>query len=262
MQDGLACILSLRQEYRMSLKEDVFAYVKKTYHVEPDYPFPTAPEYPVLRHRDSRKWFALIMDVPRDRLGLPGQERVDVINLKCSSALSGSLRMQAGILPAYHMHRDNWITVLLDGTVPLSDLCPLIDISFSLTADKKERRRHTNWLCPANPRYYDLEKALRESEDGTFLWKQSSKVKVGDTVYLYVAAPVSAISYKCRAVEVDIPWRYRDQNVSMTHVMRLKLVKRYRKPVGREVMKAHGVTTVRGPRFMPESLIEELDGKS
>ena len=245
----------------MSLKEAVFAYVKETYHVEPDYPFSTAPEYPVLRHPDSRKWFALVMDVPRNRLGLEGEERVDVINLKCSVALSGSLRSQPGILPAYHMHRDSWITVLLDGTVPLSDLCPLIDISFNLTSSQKERKKHTNWLCPANPRYYDLEKALRESEDKTFLWKQSSRVQVGDTVYLYVAAPVSAILYKCRAVEVDIPWQYRDQNVSMTHVMRLKLVRRYKKPVGREVMKAHGVTTVRGPRTMPDSLIEELEGK-
>jgi len=245
----------------MSLKEAVFTYVKETYHVEPDYPFSTAPKYPVLRHPDSRKWFALVMDVPRDRLGLTGSERVDVINLKCSAALSGSLREQDGILPAYHMHRDSWITVLLDGTVPFSDLCPLIDISFNLTSSQTERKKHTNWLCPANPKYYDLEKALRESADKTFLWKQSSKVKVGDTVYLYVAAPVSAIAYKCRAIEVDIPWRYRDQNVSMIHVMRLKLVKRYKKPVGREVMKAHGVTTVRGPRYMPDSLIEELEGK-
>ena len=84
----------------MSLKEAVFAYVKETYHVEPDYPFSTAPEYPVLRHPGSRKWFALVMDVPRNRLGLKGEERVDVINLKCSAAFSGSLRSQPGILPA------------------------------------------------------------------------------------------------------------------------------------------------------------------
>ena len=245
----------------MSAKDKVFAYVKKTYRVEPDYPFSTAPEYPVLRHRDNRKWFALIMDVPRDRLGLEGTDRVDVINLKCSAAMAASLRTQPGILPAYHMHRDSWITVLLDGTVTSEDLFTLIDISFQLTADKKQRKSHTNWLVPANPKYYDLEAALRDSPDGSFLWKQSSRVKKGDTVYLYVAAPVSGIGYKCRAVEVDIPYRYADKNVRMTHVMRLKLVKRYRKPLGRDVMRDHGVTTVRGPRYMPESLIEELEGK-
>ena len=123
----------------MTVKEQLFTYVREQYGVEPDYPFSTAPEYPVLRHTGSRKWFALLMDVPRDRLGLKGTERVDVINLKCDT-MSGALRMQPGILPAYHMHRDSWITVLLDGTVPAEDIYPLIDLSYHLTSVKPKKR--------------------------------------------------------------------------------------------------------------------------
>ena len=123
----------------MTVKEQIFAYVREQYGVEPDYPFSVAPEYPVLRHIGSRKWFALLMDVPRDRLGLKGTERVDVINLKCDT-MSGALRMQSGILPAYHMHRDSWITVLLDGTVPPEEIYPLIDLSYTLTAPKRKYR--------------------------------------------------------------------------------------------------------------------------
>ena len=241
------------------VKEQVFDYAKKTYGVAPDYPFPTAPDYPVLRHPGHRKWFALIMDVPRSRLGLSGEERVEILNLKCSPAMAGSLRQQDGILPAYHMNRDSWISVLLDGTVPMEDICPLIDLSFQLTDEKKHRTQKTNWLVPANPKYYDLEAALKASPDRSFLWKQSSRVAVGDIVYIYVAAPVSGIRYKCRALEVDIPYRYQSELVSMSRVMRLKLVKRYRKAIGRETLKAHGVTTVRGPRYMPQSLIEEIE---
>lgn len=241
------------------MKEAIFAYVKQTYQVEPDYPFPNAPTCPVLRHRDSRKWFALLMDVPRSRLGLPGEERVDILNLKCAPAMAGSLRTQPGILPAYHMNRDSWISVLLDGTVPLSDILPLIDLSFQLTADKKRRRAGpVSWLVPANPKYYDLEAALRESPDRTFLWKQSSRVAVGDTVYLYVAAPVSGIQYKCSAVEVDLPWHQADRQIRIRQVMRLKLETTYRPPIGLDLLRTHGVKTVRGPRYMPESLIEDL----
>ena len=244
-----------------SIKQQVFEYVKKTYKIKPDYPFPIAPSYPVLRHPDNRKLFALIMDVPRNRLGLDGEEQVDILNLKCSAALSGSLREQPGILPAYHMHRDSWVTVLLDGTVPVEDICPLIDLSFTLTADQKNRKVKKNWLVPANPKYYDLPAAIAASPDGSFLWKQSSAVKAGDTVYIYVAAPVSGICYKCRAVEVDIPYAFSNEQVRMTHVMRLKVKKTYKKPIGRDVLISHGVTTVRGPRFMPESLIEEIEGR-
>ena len=123
-----------------TVKEQIFAYVREQYGVEPDYPFSVAPTYPVLRHAGNRKWFALLMDVPREKLGLKGAGPVDVINLKCDT-LSGVLRQQPGILPAYHMHRDSWVTVLLDGTVPAEDIFPLIDLSYTLTAPKPKRRK-------------------------------------------------------------------------------------------------------------------------
>ncbi len=118
------------------LTEGLFDYARTAYGVEPDYPFPTAPDYPVLRHRDTRKWFALFMDVPRNRLGLDGEERVDILNVKCDPMLGGSLRLEKGYFPAYHMHHESWLTVILDGTVPLDDILPLLDMSFELTAKK------------------------------------------------------------------------------------------------------------------------------
>ena len=246
----------------MSIQEQLLEYAKKTYHVVPDHPFPTAPNCAVLRHADSLKLFALLMDVPYSRLGLPGEERVEIVNLKCSPALSGVLRQQEGILPAYHMNRESWISVLLDGTVTAEDLFPLVDLSYQLTDDQKKRKKRVNWLVPANLRYYDLPAVLAASEDKSFLWKQSSAVKKGDIVYIYAAAPISGICWKCRAVEVDIPYDFRNEQVQMSRVMRLKLVKTYKKPIGRETLKNHGVTTVRGPRYMPESLIAEIEGKS
>lgn len=124
-----------------SLVKTVFDYAKAAYGVEPDYPFPTAPDYPVLRHPDTRKWFALIMDVPRSRLGLTGEERVDILNIKCDPLLSGSLRLQEGYFPAYHMNHDGWLTILLDGTVPIADITPLLDMSFELTMIKSKKKK-------------------------------------------------------------------------------------------------------------------------
>lgn len=45
---------------------------------------------------------------------------------------------------------------------------------------------------------------------------------------MYAAAPYSAILYKCRAVEVNIPFEYKDKTVSMSYVMKIKLLKRYK----------------------------------
>ncbi len=245
-----------------TMRQRVLEYAKKTYGDEPDRPFSTAPTYEVLRHACSRKWYALFMDIPARKLGLPSEETVDIINLKCDPVLSGSLRDGVGIFPAYHMNRDSWITVLLDGTVALRDIKPLLDMSRSLTDQKQgrvARARITDWLIPANPKFYDVEEGLAQSPDGTVLWKQSSDIRVGDTVYMYMAAPVSAVKYKFTAREVNIPWEYADENVTMKRAMRLKLLERFEAiPIGRDVLQNHGVYAVRGPRSMPRSLITEI----
>ncbi len=124
------------------MRDEIFKYVKQKYGVEPDYPFPNAPTFPVLRHADNRKWFALIMDVPRNRLGLEGEARADVINVKLSDPLLvGLLTQQPGYFPGYHISRGSWISVLLDKTVPLEEIYPLIDESFAVTAAKPKKTK-------------------------------------------------------------------------------------------------------------------------
>ncbi len=247
-----------------TVKQQILSYAQTAYKTVPDAPFRTAPTYLVLRHADTRKWYALFMDVPRERLGLSGSEPIDILNIKCDPMLSGSLRMGRGILPAYHMHRDSWITILLDGTVPAKDIFPLLDMSYALTREKCKCSnpifRNTNWIVPANPKYYDIDAAINENAEHTFLWKQSNHIAVGDAVYLYISAPISAIRYQCKAIEVDIPYQYADENLRMSHVMRLQRLKTYdAKPIGMELLKAHGVHAVRGPRSMPDSLIHEIE---
>ena len=59
--------------------------------------------------------------------------------LKNIPEMIGSLRKDEGILPAYHMNKEHWITILLDGTVPKQKICDLIDISFDLTRRKQKK---------------------------------------------------------------------------------------------------------------------------
>lgn len=245
------------------LRGRFIAWAKREYGDAPERLFSTAPGYEVLRHPENRRWYALFMDIPASRLGLSREGRVDIVDLKCDPVLAAEVRDGVGVFPGYHMHRESWITVLLDGTVALRDIKPLLAMSFDLTSGKKsgaKASRITRWLVPANPKFYDIEEGLRESGDGTVLWKQSSGVHVGDTVYIYVAAPVCAVRYKCKALETDIPMEYRDENVSMKRVMRLKLLRRYDGvPITRELLQKHGVFAVRGPRSMPRSLETEIE---
>lgn len=116
-------------------REELFSWVRKTYHIEPDHPW--ADTNAVLRHPENNKWFALVMEIGKDKLGLPGIGTVDVVNVKCEPAMIGFLRTQQGFHPAYHMNKDQWLTIRLDGSVAETEIQNLIDLSFQLTAPKK-----------------------------------------------------------------------------------------------------------------------------
>ena len=125
-----------------TLRDTVAAYIADAYGVEPDFPWPRYPDYAVFRHGNNRKWFALVMRIARNKLGLSGDTPVDVLNLKLESTLAVEfLTQEAGFFPGYHISRGSWISVLLDGTVPKERIFPLIDQSFSVTAAKVKKKQ-------------------------------------------------------------------------------------------------------------------------
>ena len=111
------------------------------YGIEPDYPWRRYPDYEVFRHDSNKKWFALIMDIPKNKLGLQGDEILDVLDLKCDSILIGSLLNETGFFPAYHMNKNSWITVALDGSVENGKIEMLLDMSYEATAQKIKQKR-------------------------------------------------------------------------------------------------------------------------
>jgi len=119
-------------------------FILETYPASADHPWLQYPNYEVFRHNSNQKWFAVVMELPKSKLGLQGEERMDVVNLKCDPILTGSLLTEKGFFPAYHMRKDSWITAALDGTVSEEQLKLLLDMSYRATAPKVRRRKIDN----------------------------------------------------------------------------------------------------------------------
>ena len=111
-------------------------YIAGTYGVEPDFPWARFPNHMVFQHEQNRKWVALLMSIPGSKLGIPGDQTVDILNLKCDPLLTGSLRREPGFYPAYHMNKETWITAALDGSAEEERIKQLLHMSFYLTAPK------------------------------------------------------------------------------------------------------------------------------
>ena len=244
-------------------RQTVFDYIRKRYKAKPEYPWRRYDDNAVFRHEDNKKWFALVMTVPGEKLHLSGSGPTDVVNLKIDDMFYRDIIIrEEGIMPAYHMNKMHWISVVLDGTVPEEKLFELIDMSFLATASAKKKekvRPPKEWIIPSNPKYYDIVHAFDDTD--TIDWKQGAGIKKGDTVFMYVGAPVSAVLYKCKVIETGIPYRYQDRNLTITALMKIRLQKRYAPDrFTFDVLKAeYGIFAVRGPRGIPNSLSAALN---
>ena len=114
-------------------------YCLNTYGTEADYPFEEDFETAVLRHRGSRKWYAIVMRVSRRKFGFDSDEVTDVVNLKLPTEMFGSFGGADGVYPAYHMNKVHWISVLLpDAAGDLAEF--LADVSYEATREKRRKK--------------------------------------------------------------------------------------------------------------------------
>ena len=124
---------------KKSYRDDILKYAAKMYKTQPEYLWARDPNYAVLRRSDNRKWYGIIMDVPRVRLGLAGDGVVDILNVKCDPGLYSLLDKRDGILRGYHMG-GTWVSILLDGSVERNQIYALLDNSYKLVATKYKKQ--------------------------------------------------------------------------------------------------------------------------
>jgi predicted DNA-binding protein (MmcQ/YjbR family) len=122
-------------------REQLLAYVKKEYGTDPWYPWPEYPEHCPLKVPETGKWYGIVMEIPARLLGLPQPGKVDILNVKLPPDQVEALCDRQQFFPAYHMHKKYWLTMLLDGSVPLARVEQLVAASYALVAKKRSKRK-------------------------------------------------------------------------------------------------------------------------
>ena len=127
----------------ISQRERITRYIQDTYGTQAEYLWADSPGNAIFRHSASKKWYAAMMRVLPEKLGLTGEEAldVDVMDIKCSAIMIGSLLSTKGFLPAYHMNKNHWISIVLDNSIPDDQITPLLELSYDSVAPKR-RKKH------------------------------------------------------------------------------------------------------------------------
>ena len=118
----------------------IMLHISERYGCEPEHLWAKFPSYAVFRHPASQKWYALIASISRNKLGLSGDSEENIINIKCSPLMIGSLLTEQGFLPAYHMNKGHWIAALLDDSVPDETIYSLLELGHDSVAPTRKKK--------------------------------------------------------------------------------------------------------------------------
>lgn len=114
----------------MRERSEAITYCLKLKNVYEDYPFHD-PNWTVIRHKENQKVFAWIFE----------KDGHIWINVKCDTEWRDFWRSAfESVIPAYHLNKEHWNSIILDGSVPDEDVKRMIDESYMLTKPKKKKK--------------------------------------------------------------------------------------------------------------------------
>ena len=118
--------------FKANYTKEIVAYVKNKYGDELEFLWEKSPKNAVVRRKSSNKWYAVILTIPKRKIGLESDEVIEVINLHNIPKEIEKLIDYKRYFPAYHMNKKDWCTICLDGTIELKEIYKKIDISYEL----------------------------------------------------------------------------------------------------------------------------------
>lgn len=142
-------VARVREAYQAALhliqaqcfEPDVFAekqaraliqHVTATYHDDLEFLWKKFPGNAVWRRADTHKWYAALLKVPQSKLGLAGDEIITIIDLRLATADLAKLIDSDHYFPGYHMNKNHWYSIILDGRVTDAEIFDRLQTSYDL----------------------------------------------------------------------------------------------------------------------------------
>lgn len=128
-----------RNAFKCEQTKKIISHISKKYGDEPQFLWEKYSDSAVFRRKSSGKWYGVLLTVGKDKL-IPGTSgKVEIIDLRIDP--SSPAAKEKKYMPAYHMNKTRWITVILDGSVSTREIYRLIDASYELADAKTSARR-------------------------------------------------------------------------------------------------------------------------
>lgn len=122
--------------FKSDYAQRLIQYVADTYGDELEFLWEKFDDNAIWRRQDNKKWYAVLLTVAKNKLGLPSAEKVEILDLRTDPENIDNIVDGKTIFRGYHMNKKHWITVCLDGTVPIAEIEKMLDTSYELARKK------------------------------------------------------------------------------------------------------------------------------
>lgn len=116
----------------MKTRKEVINYCLTLQNVYEDYPFSDV-NWTCMRHHENQKIFAWIFE----------RQANIWVNVKGTRGWLAFFREKyESVVPGYHLNKDHWNSIILDGSVTQDDIKAMIQESYDLTLPKHLRKKN------------------------------------------------------------------------------------------------------------------------
>ncbi len=118
--------------FKSKQAREVIKYIKDKYNDDLEFLWKKVSNNAVFRNKSNNKWYGVLLIISKQKLGLDSDEIIDVLDLRNTKEEIKKIIDNQRFFPGYHMNKEHWFTIPLDGTVPIEEIFKYIDSSYNL----------------------------------------------------------------------------------------------------------------------------------
>lgn len=122
--------------FKSNSAKAVMQYVADKYDTPLEFLWEKFSDNAVYRRKDNQKWFALLLIVAGNKIGLNNNNKIEILDLRIDPMQLEQTIDNRRYFPGYHMNKKSWYTICLDGSVEDDEIFERIDRSYELAKKK------------------------------------------------------------------------------------------------------------------------------
>ena len=122
--------------FKSKQAKEVIQYVKEKYEDDLEYLWKKFPNNAIWRNKKNNKWYGALLVVAENKLGVASDKVVDILDLRYPKDNIRKIIDNKKVFEGYHMNKEHWITIRLDGSMDINEMFQFIDLSYDLSLKK------------------------------------------------------------------------------------------------------------------------------